>query len=62
MEGGEDFRDSIVDAVDSCKVFLPLINTAWATSAEVSADKGTLSTDACVHSVKLSLTMPIVRI
>ena len=34
LGGGEDFRDSIVEAVKSAKVFLPLINEEWALSGE----------------------------
>lgn len=36
MVGGVDFRTSIVEAVRSCTVFLPLINDAWAQSGECS--------------------------
>jgi len=32
MVGGVNFRTSIVDAVKSCTVFLPLINDSWAQS------------------------------
>ncbi|GFH58912.1 hypothetical protein CTEN210_15388 [Chaetoceros tenuissimus] len=34
MAAGADFRDEIVAAVDSCEVFLPLINEAWCLSKE----------------------------
>ena len=34
MDGGIDFRDGIVDAVKKCNIFLPLINTEWASSGE----------------------------
>ena len=38
LTGGIEFRDAIVDAVDSCKVFLPLINTEWALSPECESE------------------------
>jgi hypothetical protein len=34
MVGGDDFRDEIVRGLKSSKVFLPLINQAWALSGE----------------------------
>jgi hypothetical protein len=34
MVGGTQFRDDIVTAVDSCKVFVPLINEEWCLSKE----------------------------
>ena len=34
MSAGVDFRDEIIAAVDSCEVFLPLINEAWCESKE----------------------------
>jgi len=34
MAAGADFRDEIISAVDSCEVFLPLINEAWCESKE----------------------------
>lgn len=34
MDGGIDFRDAIVDAVKKCHIFLPLINSEWASSGE----------------------------
>lgn len=34
MDGGVDFRKEISAAVKQCTVFVPLINEAWATSAE----------------------------
>lgn len=34
MTGGTDYREAIVDAVKSCKVFLPLLNNEWALSGE----------------------------
>lgn len=34
MAAGVDFRDEIIAAVDSCEVFLPLINEAWCESKE----------------------------
>ena len=34
MVGGSQFRDDIVTAVDTCRVFLPLINEEWCTSKE----------------------------
>ena len=34
MMGGVDFRDSIVQAVKQCHIFIPMINNAWALSGE----------------------------
>eukprot|EP01035_Chromulina_nebulosa_P038766 gene38766-52357_t len=34
MVGGVNYRTSIVDAVKSCTIFLPLINDSWAQSGE----------------------------
>jgi hypothetical protein len=34
MSGGENYRTEIVSVVKSCKVFLPLLNDAWALSGE----------------------------
>ena len=34
MVGGASYRSQIVDALESCKVFIPLINQSWATSGE----------------------------
>ncbi len=34
MTAGADFRDEIISAVDSCEVFIPLINEAWCESKE----------------------------
>ena len=34
MAGGASFRDQIVDALESCKVFIPLINSEWIDSPE----------------------------
>jgi len=34
MVGGTSYREQIVDAVESCLVFIPLINKDWADSAE----------------------------
>ena len=34
MEGGIDYREEIVAAVKKCKIFLPLINSEWASSGE----------------------------
>ena len=32
MSGGTDYRTAIVEAVRTCTIFLPLINSAWANS------------------------------
>lgn len=34
MAGGASFRDQIVDALETCKVFIPLINEEWINSPE----------------------------
>ena len=34
LSGGDSFRNEIVAAVKKCKVFLPLLNNAWALSGE----------------------------
>ena len=34
MSGGDQYRTEIVHAIKTCKVFLPLINNAWALSGE----------------------------
>eukprot|EP00741_Cyanophora_paradoxa_P005093 tig00000857_g4935.t1 len=34
IAGGAEYRDAIVSAVKRCRVFLPLINDAWASSGE----------------------------
>jgi hypothetical protein len=34
MNGGDSFRNQIVDALETCKVFIPLINEEWMSSPE----------------------------
>jgi len=40
LQGGDDYRTEIVNAVKSCKVFLPLINSEWADSGECADEFG----------------------
>lgn len=40
LQGGDNYRNEIVNAVKTCKVFLPLINSEWANSGECADEFG----------------------